>query len=51
MSQDNMLRCLTVVVIFHPAVGDLGVDPATGTANYLTYYQVQATSFGEYETA
>jgi len=49
LSEDNMLRTLTLVAVYHPAVGDLG--GAATQATYLSYYQIQASSFGEYETA
>ena len=49
LSEDNILRSLSLVLVFHPAVGDLG----TGTTqnNYYSYYQCSAVSYGEYETA
>lgn len=49
-SEDAILRTLTLVALFHPAVGDLGQGSGTGPSHY-SYYSINATSFGEYETA
>lgn len=49
-SQDPFLRSLSLIAVFHPAVGDLG-QASFFDSTFLTYYQISAVSFGEYETA
>ena len=51
-SEDNMLITLSLVAVYHPAIGDLQQIPAgSAQVNYFTHYQISAVSYGEYETA
>ena len=51
-SQDSLLKCLSLVAVFHPACGDLG-SPAAGITGLIhkSAFSVDASSWGEVETA
>ena len=49
-AQDIDLHSLSLVVLFHPAIGSLPLNAPPGSTE-VTYYAVDAISYGEYETA
>ena len=49
-ASDVDLSSLSLVILFHPAIGNLPLNSPPGGAE-VTYYECEAVSYGEYETA
>ena len=47
---DSLLKKLTLVALWHPACGDMGVAEDNTGIDWNTAYDINAISFGEYES-